>query len=341
MGPTTWSLQASLRGPTWHSRCRPIPNALAAVSRYCGSGRELVNSAQVLRSVGRPMLPQAAFSRAMKRKQNLREAAELLTDGAHPNPCRRELVEPHATWCYLPHIAATPGQAPDSQLLEVLHHMESELALAGLAFTDVIRTWFAVDRILDWYDSFNRVRNDFFRDRGLLGGPIPASTAVGGQSATGSAVSASAIAVRPHDASLTRRPLQSPRQCEATHYASAFSRAFAVDWPGSYRVYVSGTAAIDEHGRSMHRGDTRAQVQTTLDVIEDLLRSVDLTFAHALDAKAYFRRRQDAPLIDLVHQRGVAVPVSCARAEICRDELLFELELTAGWGPGARVEGVV
>jgi len=251
------------------------------------------------------------------------------------------VVDHHATWCHLPNITAPRHETRESQLLEVLQRVESELALAGLAFEDVVRTWFAVDGILEWYDSFNRVRNGFFRARSLLDGAVPASTAVGGRNATGSAVTASVLAVRPHDTTCTRRPLRSPRQCEATAYASAFSRAFAVEWPGSLRVYVSGTAAIDVNGNSMHRGDARAQVQTTLDVVEDLLRGQDLAFAHTLEAKAYFRRREDARWITILRSRGLVGDVQCAQAEVCRDELLFELELTAGWGPGPPLPGLL
>ena len=37
--------------------------------------------------------------------------------------------------------------------------------MAGMSFGNVMRTWFYLDRILEWYHEFNHVRTAFFRER--------------------------------------------------------------------------------------------------------------------------------------------------------------------------------
>ena len=50
-----------------------------------------------------------------------------------------------------------------AQAESVWKRMEMALKAAGMEFTDVVRTWFFVDRILEWYGDFNAVRSRFFR----------------------------------------------------------------------------------------------------------------------------------------------------------------------------------
>lgn len=43
-------------------------------------------------------------------------------------------------------------------------------------FSHVIRTWFYNNRLLDWYEEFNRARDTFFESRGVFDRLVPAST---------------------------------------------------------------------------------------------------------------------------------------------------------------------
>ena len=60
---------------------------------------------------------------------------------------------------------------------------------------------------------------------------------------------------------------------EAYSYAkpSSFSRGMRVDLGGLAVLFISGTASIDEQGRSIHVGDFRAQVCRTFSNITALL----------------------------------------------------------------------
>ena len=60
---------------------------------------------------------------------------------------------------------------------------------------------------------------------------------------------------------------------EAYAYAkpSSFSRGMRIDIGGVVILLISGTASIDEHGRSVHIGDFPAQLRRTFDNITGLL----------------------------------------------------------------------
>ena len=60
---------------------------------------------------------------------------------------------------------------------------------------------------------------------------------------------------------------------EAYDYGSAFSRGMRIDLRGLTILLISGTASIDDQGRTVHVGDLRAQVRRTYDNITKLLAS--------------------------------------------------------------------
>ncbi len=201
-----------------------------------------------------------------------------------------------------------------------------------MTMKDVARTWFFLDDILSWYGDFNRVRNDFFARSELRPGSVPASTGVSGLNPSGAALTAAAWAVRAHDSSAkTVEVVPSPRQCPAPAYGSAFSRAVEMTLPGGRRILVSGTASIEPGGRTAHVGDVKAQIELSMQVVEAILGSRQMSFADVLRATAYFKSVGDAPVFNCwLAQRGLqAMPVVCAGCDICRDDLLFEIELDA------------
>ena len=67
---------------------------------------------------------------------------------------------------------------------------------------------------------------------------------------------------------------------EAYAYAkpSSFSRGMRIDLNGLTILLISGTASIDENGKSVHIGDFRAQMRRTLDNITGLLESEGCTW---------------------------------------------------------------
>jgi enamine deaminase RidA (YjgF/YER057c/UK114 family) len=224
------------------------------------------------------------------------------------------------------------GVTPPEQALSTLHNLQAGLADVGMTMKDVARTWFFLDDILSWYDGFNRVRNGFFEQCELRPGSLPASTGVAGRNPAGAAVAAAAWGVRSNDeATRIVRVVPSPQQCPAPAYGSAFSRAVEIHSPGFRQVLVSGTASIAPDGRTLHAGDVRAQIALSMQVAGAILESRGMSFNDVSRATAYFKSAADnREFLDWLERHDLAaMPVVNACCGICRDDLLFEIELDA------------
>ncbi|MGI6137548.1 MAG: Rid family hydrolase [Candidatus Hydrogenedentales bacterium] len=227
--------------------------------------------------------------------------------------------------------AVNLGASPKEQTEELFHNLEEALALANMDFTHVVRTWFYNKDMLQWYDSFNEVRTAFFQERGLFDRFVPASTGIGCRNGKDAALIAGVLAVAAHSQSLTPTEVLSPLQCPSFEYGSAFSRAMEFTAGGLRRLYISGTASIEPGGLSVHLGDVRAQIELTLDVVEAILVSRGMTWDCTTRSIAYFKHAEDAPnFATALKERGMpSLPGVIAHTDICRDDLLFELELDA------------
>jgi enamine deaminase RidA (YjgF/YER057c/UK114 family) len=248
-----------------------------------------------------------------------------------------------ATHCVLSNLGAMhPGLARPEQTRETFVAIQGALAQVGLTLKDVARTWFFLDDILRWYGDFNRVRNTVFEQHELRSGALPASTGVRGGNPAGAALTAAVWAVQPHDpAGRVVTFVPSPRQGAATAYGSAFSRAVEINAGSHRRLLVSGTASIEPGGRTAHVGDVRAQIELTMQVVGDLLQSRGMGYANVSRATAYFKSAADQPAFQawLVANRLPALPVVNTGCEICRDDLLFEIEVDAVAANGGAAAG--
>jgi enamine deaminase RidA (YjgF/YER057c/UK114 family) len=259
--------------------------------------------------------------------------ARVRTLSGNGRPLARTWEDALATHCVVNSILPTRSSAtPPEQAREVFEKLQTGLAAAGMTMKDIVRTWFYLDDLLSWYGDFNRVRNDVFARNELRPSSLPASTGVGGRNPMGAALAAAAWAVRPHASAATVLHFApSPEQCPASSYGSAFSRAVEIGCAGFRRLLVSGTASIARDGKTEHIGDARAQIERSMQVVAAILESRRMTFADTAFATAFFKHPADAPLFaDWLARHGQqATPVVCACCDICRDNLLFEIELEA------------
>ncbi len=228
----------------------------------------------------------------------------------------------------------TPGPAEDTA--RVLDRAQALLAREGFAFRDVVRTWFYLRDILDWYGSFNEVRNSAFRRMGLVGldgdGLVPASTGIEGRNARGGWCTLDLIALQPRAGGrLSVRRLHSRKQSEATEYGSAFARAMEVALGDARYIFVSGTASIDERGATVHGGDFETQARHTLDVVASLLDEAGARLAHIAQATAFLKHRDDGKAFErFLARTGLEqAPIVATVSDVCRDDLLFEIDATA------------
>jgi len=241
----------------------------------------------------------------------------------------------YARYCVLGDIRPDDAHLPaEEQARFTFEIMEAALLLAEMDFSHVVRTWLFLDKILTWYDQFNLVRTRFFSERGVYDRVVPASTGIGMGNSAGTAVVAEVIAIQPKDKRVRIESVPSPLQCPALKYGSSFSRAVEVTMPDHRRLMVSGTASIDLQGRTAHVGDVDAQVDLTMRVVGAILKSREMDWADVCRAVAYVKHAKDAPALAryCAARRLPALPVVTAKAEICREGLLFEIEVDAARG---------
>ncbi|HEX3893230.1 MAG TPA: Rid family hydrolase [Terracidiphilus sp.] len=126
---------------------------------------------------------------------------------------------------------------------------------------------------------------------------------------------------------------------EAYAYAkpSSFSRGMRLDLNGLTILLISGTASIDEDGKSVHIGDFRAQMQRTFANITALLASEGCTWHDIVRTSCYLRdidRDYEAfnqeRTAFFKEQALDPLPASTGiQAKLCRPELLVEIEAIA------------
>jgi len=226
--------------------------------------------------------------------------------------------------------ASTAASRAD-QTRSIYARLEECADAAGMKITELARTWMFLDDILDWYGLFNAVRTEFYKSRKIFDALVPASTGVGVKNSHGAALVCGAWFIHPTNDSMALRELGSPLQCPAPEYGSSFSRALGILTPEYRRVLISGTASIHRDGETARVNDLRGQIELTMDVVQAILAANDLTFSATTRATAYFKNIGHAALLDDWCRRHelLRLPFISVQADVCRDDLLFELELDA------------
>jgi chorismate lyase/3-hydroxybenzoate synthase len=133
--------------------------------------------------------------------------------------------------------------------------------------------------------------------------------------------------------------VENPLQVSAFKYprlygrrSPSFSRALMMGWQDHTELFVSGTASIVGH-ESHHPGDPLAQLRRTADNLTALRhhaqeQAPDAGALQPTSLKLYLRRRADLPLIlPLLPELFGDVPAHVLAGDICRRELLLEVEL--------------
>jgi len=213
----------------------------------------------------------------------------------------------------------------------MLEKAESALKQFGTDFLSVPRTWMWLGDILSWYGDFNRVRNDFFTERGTIGKPsrqsMPASTGIGLAPADGAKCAMDLIAVLEPADSIQYLPAVGKQHC-ALEYGSAFSRAARAITPAGETVFVSGTASIDADGETTNIGDAQGQINTTIENVRAVLRDMHAADEDVVQAVAYCKTTEVENIFKGL-KSALPWPWVTVICDICRPDLLFEIEATA------------
>jgi chorismate lyase / 3-hydroxybenzoate synthase len=136
--------------------------------------------------------------------------------------------------------------------------------------------------------------------------------------------------------------IENPRQVSAFQYprqygaqSPSFSRARLVRWQSERHLYLSGTASVVGH-ETLHGDDCRGQLQETLRNIDSLLTNTADAYPHLPACgwadlqllRVYLRNRGDLPMVrsELESRLGPQLPVIYLHGDICRQDLLIEIE---------------
>jgi len=189
---------------------------------------------------------------------------------------------------------------------------------------------------LERYRQFNIGRQDAFLEfaRGATGN-VPAACAIG--------LASGPLSIAFMAGKLPAVPVENPRQVSAYNYPAeygprspTFSRAALVYPPGQEILFVSGTASIVGH-QTVHPGDVAGQcresmanVAAVLAEANRLCRSAAYTL-NALFYRVYVRHAADFPAVrdTLASLVGAAAEIVYVQADICRHDLLLEIEAMA------------
>jgi enamine deaminase RidA (YjgF/YER057c/UK114 family) len=118
---------------------------------------------------------------------------------------------------------------------------------------------------------------------------------------------------------------------------SSFSRALRLDIKGVTILLISGTASVDENGKTVHVGDFRAQCWRTYRNITGLLEAEGATWKDVVRTTCYLRDiERDYEAFNEIRtqffkeQKLNPLPASTGvQAILCRPDLLIEIEAIA------------
>jgi chorismate lyase / 3-hydroxybenzoate synthase len=126
---------------------------------------------------------------------------------------------------------------------------------------------------------------------------------------------------------------ENPRQQPAYEYprqygpsSPSFARATSLAFALHHSIFISGTASIVGHATKA-QGDLQRQLEITLDNIRHLLDSIafDASFPEVI--RVYLRHAEDlAVAYAYLRQELPMAAINVVRADICRSDLLVEIE---------------
>lgn len=122
-------------------------------------------------------------------------------------------------------------------------------------------------------------------------------------------------------------------------YNKSFSRGLKIELGKVVILEISGTASVNERGKSVHIGDFSAQAKRTFDNLTALLESEGASWRDVVKTRCYLKNMKDYGKFNKYRnwfykkQKLSLFPASiCVEAGLCRPELLVEIEATAVLG---------
>jgi len=245
-----------------------------------------------------------------------------------------------AKWGFVGGLATAESESPGRGVHRILSEARDELCLAGLAFEQMVRTWYYIGDILgageeeSRYDQFNAARNEFYRDMWPDLCRSPASTGIGMNTHR---IAFEGLLVSPESDRAQISWIDNPLQTPPFLYESqadpdsnpSFSRAAAVGLADTVLLFISGTASI-RGSDVVHPDDAAAQTEATVENIAALIAGGTLDDMQQL--RIYIKRPKDLERVrDCCRAHLPDVPCAYLIADVCRAECLVEIEGVAAF----------
>ena len=259
-------------------------------------------------------------------------------------PCGRGINRNGATFLSLQNIHGLEEDNSccnnrEEQVARMFDRTTALLRKYGAVYRDVVCTRIYISDILAWYSEFNKVRNSKYSEYGILPANsqgliteqiyLPSSTGIQADNPVGATAVMNVLAVvKGSDAQPEIIHNNGIKQRSAFRYGSAFSRSTVIREPNNKCILLSGTAAIDEQGKSLFPDNPREQIRKTFEIVDALINKEGASLSDICHATVFLKRREDVPIYrEVADEYGLTdLPAVCVIADVCRDELLFELD---------------
>lgn len=242
------------------------------------------------------------------------------------------------------------------QSTEAFSKLGNTFKAVGVPFRDVSRLWLYQGGIteeegeIERYRELNRGRTEFFDQVDFSSNPLlhrngdgeiyPASTGIG-TAEHGLVIAGLAIQTDREDVGILS--LENPQQMSAFDYpkeyskkSPKFSRATAIRMGRYLTTWVSGTASII-NAETIYPDSAEKQTEQTLDNIENLIaaenferqgwRGAGARLQDLAKIRVYVKHPEDFEICRAVCERRLGqVPAVFAHADVCRPDLLVEIE---------------
>lgn len=226
----------------------------------------------------------------------------------------------------------------------VLRILEQE----GMTLADIVRQWNYVPRILEiqkdgekqlqHYQVFNEIRQMYYSASAFADG-YPSATGIG-TSFGNYDLDFFALKCSP---SVEKIGLSNPMQQDAYKYEQSFlvgdtltgqtkktplfERAKILKSKERVLIFISGTASIIGQ-ETIGIGDVKRQTEITINNIHELISRLDVPQkTHFTYLRAYIKNINDFQAVRTICENSFTdIPISYLQADVCRDNLLVEME---------------
>lgn len=222
-----------------------------------------------------------------------------------------------------------------TQSIDVFNTLSFIMQKEGFPIDSITRQWNYIGSITSfdidgnqYYQMFNNARSDFYKSSLWTNG-YPAATGIG---TCGNSVIVDVDAAVVESPLFQIKPIDNKLQIAAHSYSDKvlekaenglttpkFERAKKLSLNNECLVYVSGTAAI--RGESSVVTDVVEQLYVTMENIRQLINDSKIRLL-----RVYLKNEDDYNVIQEIMSKYTEIQQSYLLADVCRDELIIEIE---------------